>query len=578
MKALKRIGVISMTILLVAGGAGCGRFGKGNTDDPNTLYVGNYQGGLGKAWLEEIANKFEAENPGINVEIDEEKDRFGDSMLLQNIKHFRQDVYFLNQITYSNYVNAGVLADITDVVTEKRAETRLIDGVETVQSVSIEEKMDDYLADYYKWDEDERYYAIPFYNSAFGAVYDVDLFDQMKYYFRDGYTSLEDNPFVTTLEQNTEGGKRTAGVDGEYGTSDDGLPATYDELFALMDQMKLDNVIPFMWNGQYYNYRERFFASLWADYEGKENYNLNSSFDGDYVFPAGVLTNEEAAKWNAVTNTDGSQTVKISNANAYLLQKQTGKRIAVKFAHDIIRGGYYRTDSFDTTSSHLMTQVEYLYSRQKKAPVAFILEGSWWESEARDQGTFATMAKQYNSNEPYEQWGFGERKFAFLPVPKSPNSSNQDRRTLLSASGGSVVCINKKTSKLDLAKKFLAFAHTDESLRIFTRVTGVPRAYDYELSNDDLEQMTYFSRDLWKIYSDAQTDIVYHTIFENTMRSTEKSYFNVWAFGATNVNGIDYSEPLLAFRTLTNLTVDDYMDRMLGKYSDWNSRLTSYLS
>lgn len=140
MKALKRIGVISMTILLVTGGAGCGRFGKGNTDDPNTLYVGNYQGGLGKAWLEEIANKFEAENPGINVEIDEEKDRFGDSMLLQNIKHFRQDVYFLNQITYSNYVNAGVLADITDVVTEKRAEPRLIDGVETVQSVSIEEK------------------------------------------------------------------------------------------------------------------------------------------------------------------------------------------------------------------------------------------------------------------------------------------------------------------------------------------------------------------------------------------------------------------------------------------------------
>lgn len=324
MKGLKRVGTIFITILLAASATGCGRFGGGNSDDPNTLYVGNYQGGLGKAWLEEIAAKFEAENPGINVEIDEEKDRFGDSMLLQNIKHFRQDVYFLNQITYSNYVNAGVLADITDVVTEKREETRLINGVETVQSVSIEEKMDDYLADYYKWDGDGKYYAIPFYNSAFGAVYDVDLFDQMKYYFRDGYTSLEDNPFVTTLDQSAKGGKRTAGVDGEYGTSDDGLPATYDELLALMDLMKLDNVIPFMWNGQYYNYRERFFASLWADFEGKDNYNLNSSFDGEYTFPAGVLTEEEATQWNAVTNPDGSQTVQISNANAYLLQKQTG--------------------------------------------------------------------------------------------------------------------------------------------------------------------------------------------------------------------------------------------------------------
>ena len=72
MKVLKRVGAIFMTVLLMAGGTGCGRFGNGNNDDPNTLYVGNYQGGLGKAWLEEIAAKFEAENPGINVEIDEE--------------------------------------------------------------------------------------------------------------------------------------------------------------------------------------------------------------------------------------------------------------------------------------------------------------------------------------------------------------------------------------------------------------------------------------------------------------------------------------------------------------------------
>lgn len=577
MKLFKRAGAMVMTVLLAIGGVGCSLFKGGESDDPNTLYVGNYQGGLGKTWLEEIAENFEAENPGINIEIDEEKDRFGDSMLLQNIRHFRQDVYFLNQATYSNYVNEGVLADITDVVTEKRQETRIVNGVETEQSVSIEEKMDDYLADYYKW-VDGKYYAIPFYNSAFGAVYDVDLFDQMGYYFRDGYTSLEDNPFVTTLDQTAAGGKRTAGADGEYGTFDDGLPATYDELFALMDEMKLDGVTPFMWNGQYYNYRERFLASLWADYEGKENYNLNSSFDGEYTFPAGVLTNEEAAQWNAVAGADGSQTVKITNANAYLLQKQTGKRVAVQFAYDMIRGGYYRTDSFDTTSSHLMAQINYLYSRQERAPVAFILEGSWWESEARDQGTFATMAEKYNTDEPYEQWGYGERRFAFLPVPKDESSSNQDRRTLLSASGGSVVCINGKTSKLDLAKKFLAFAHSDESLRIFTRVTGVPRAYDYELSQEDLAQMTYFSRNLWEIYSDDQTDIVYHTIFDNTMRSTEKSYFNVWAFGATNVGGIDYSEPLLAFRTLPSLTVDEYLARMIGKYSDWNTRLASYLS
>lgn len=572
MKKTKIISVIlaltTMTFNLVA----C-KGGNGAKDSANTLYVGNYDGGLGVAWLREVADKFEEKNPGTKIEIDSEKDRFGDSMLLQNIKHFRQDVYFLNQITYSNYVKAGVLADITDVVTQKREETYYEDNQEKHRSVSIEEKMDDYLSDYYK--TNDKYYAVPFYNSVFGAVYDVDLFDSKKYYFKDGYTSLEENPFVATLDQNAPGGKRTAGADGIYGTSDDGLPATYEELFALMDYMKLDSIVPFMWNGQYYNYRERFLASIWADYEGKEAYNLNSDFRGEYDFPAGTLTDAEMARWNGVSVDGGKQRVSINDANAFLLQRQPGKKLAVEVANKIITGGYYRTDSFETTSSHLMAQVNYLYSRQQKKPVAFILEGSWWEGEARNENTFSTMASKYNT--ATEKWDYGERRFAFLPTPKAKGSVNSDRRTVLSASGGSVVCINAKTSKLELAKKFFAFVHSDESLRTFTRMTGVPRAYEYDLTDGDLSEMTYFSKDLWNLCNDEKTDIVYHTVFNNVMRSTEKSYFGAWSFGASNINGVDYTEPFLAFRTIPNLAVKDYLAGMERLYADWNTRLANYL-
>ena len=89
--------------------------------------------------------------------------------------------------------------------------------------------------------------------------------------------------------------------------------------------------------------------------------------------------------------------------------------------------------------------------------------------------------------------------------------------------------------------------------------------------------MTYFSRDLWDIYRDEKTDVVYHTIFNSVMRSTEKSYFSVWAFGASNVRGLDYQEPFLAFRTIPDLKVSEYLGGMETMYTDWNKRLANYL-
>lgn len=562
MRRIKKILSITLIACIAFTAIGCNVFsGGGGKSDPNTLYVGNYDGGLGEAWLRAVADKFEAQNPGIKVEIDSEKDLFGDTSLMTNMPNYRQDMYFLNQITYSNYVKRGVIADITDVVTEKRSENRLVDGVETEQSISIEDKMHETQKAYYKT-SNGKYYAVPFVESIFGAVYDVDLFDEKGYYFDEKGTLVlrrgtrDAEKYSDKVVFATANGKECTlgnGPDGKIGTFDDGLPATYSDLFALMDQMKLDSVTPFMWNGQYPLYRERFLTTLWADYEGAENYNINSTFSGSYTFEG-----------------DDTATV-INNSNAYLLQNQKGKEIAVDTARKIIRGGYYLTNSFDTVQSHIMVQGDYLYSRYRNQPVAFIIEGGWWENESRDKA-FASMAQSYG-----EEWAYGKRKFAFLPTPKVDESAIGGRRTILSASGGSVVCVNAKTTKKELAEKFIAFAHSDESLRTFTTYTGVPRPYDYELSAGDENSMTYFSRDLWEVYHDENTDVVYNSISFNTMKNTEKTYFNGWAFGASNVKGVDYEEPFLAFRNWSDLTTSEYLAGMRRKYDNWNKALASYL-
>lgn len=125
--------------------AACGGFRRGaGTEelDPNRdwIYVGNYNGGLGSAWLQAVIDEFMAENPTWGVYIDNDKDLYTDSTLYDNIATNRQALYFVNGITYQNYVAGGKLADIKDIVTEN------LPGEEE----SIEDKMNKTLRDYYK--------------------------------------------------------------------------------------------------------------------------------------------------------------------------------------------------------------------------------------------------------------------------------------------------------------------------------------------------------------------------------------------------------------------------------------------
>lgn len=105
--------------------------------------------------------------------------------------------------------------------------------------------------------------------------------------------------------------------------------------------MKQKGITPFTWCGGDGGYRMDLLNEVWLRYEGYANFNLNNTFNGEYTFPESRLTAEEAAEWNATTNSDGSQTVKITAENGYLLQKQEGKLVALNFAKDILSDTAY---------------------------------------------------------------------------------------------------------------------------------------------------------------------------------------------------------------------------------------------
>lgn len=221
-------------------------------------------------------------------------------------------MYLLNNLEYDAHVAAGTLMNITDVVNE--------DLTEYGENESIDDKMLDIVKSYYKR-EDNSYYAVPFHMCFTTVVYDIDLFEERGFYF--------DENGELILER--KGVEKRKGADGISGTSDDGLPITMSEFFELLDEMVGQSVKPFAWTGQYPLYRQRWLASIWADYEGADNWQLNNTFSGDYTFPKDTFTAEEADKFGLTINADGTQSVTISNKNAYLLQKQPGKEYATVF-------------------------------------------------------------------------------------------------------------------------------------------------------------------------------------------------------------------------------------------------------
>ncbi len=534
--------IVILTIVIgsVAGLAGCTP-GSGGKDDEvvidpkkTQLYVGNLNAAFGDAWIKELGKKFEQENPDIQVIIDNEIDAYSDTNLQNSIKTDRQDIYLLSHLSYDTYVTRGLLAEITDIVTTPLNE--LTDYIDSEDGESLKDKMiSPTQVDHFERD-DGSFYGIPFYDAFFGLVYDVDLFDQKNLYFQEGSNSFINNTVRT----------KSKGPDGVGGSYDDGLPMNYTQFRLLLERMKAVGVTPLTWTGRYQNYLERYLMSVWADYEGRTNYEINTSFSGSYTF-AGDTT-----------------ATPINQSNAYLLQKQSGKTYTLELCKLIASdSAYYSANALLPSQTHRMAQDEFIYSRIKSntKPIGMLVEAAWWENES--DKTFSEIAEERGS-----QWSRHNRKFALMPVPKADDGSSHSGRTMLSANGTSLFCINGASSKQDLAKKFMLFLQTEESLRTFTRMTGVPRPYKYDLTASDLSELSYFSKTIWDAYKNPSLEIVYNNIYQTNLRVTNASYFLDWSWGSTIEGKDPYTNPILAFRDNSDLTVAQYQQGMLKKFEN----------
>ena len=486
---MKKLLCMLMSLTMVFCAASCrGRGDNGNGEEPidhtkTQLYVANYDSGFGSEWLKKTIARFvedykdysfEEGKTGVQVYTRFDKTFYGKS-LLSSIEGSTYDVYFTEGFFYYNFVADNKLLDITDIVTQpltKYGETK-----------SIEDKLSPERKDFFKVNG-STYYALPHFEAVTGIIYDMDLFEEKEYYFAKNKENGNDG-FTTK----SSGEELAYGPDNLPDTEDDGLPATYEDFFKLCDRMKSDGIIPICWNGIATEYLTDFAKSLAADYDGKEETMLNFTFDGT----ADIVTGFDG-------NTPITEEVEINPSNGYRLAQQAGKYYALQFIDKLVSGKYYRDGSFSQGVSHTDNQSIFLRSKldTQTPTVAMMIDGTWWENEATNSGAYDSLVKQFGPRASRDR-----RHFGFMPFPKATEAQLGSQWTvqeLFNSAGFIKASIPQ--NRVEIAKTFLQYCHTQQSLAEFSVETNTMKAFNYSL-DDEQNKLSNWGKQMYNLHSAA---------------------------------------------------------------------------
>lgn len=529
--------------------------------DKTQLYVGVYEGGLSSGSLYKIASEFEKKYENISFEKDKTgveviflEGRYSDTMS-NTISDSLEDLYFDTAASSLYLHSQNKLLDLTelyntpmnyDFVTKA---TNSNESNKTFYEIVREDRRN-----YYKAKDDGNYYGYPGYSQYFGITYDIDMFEEYNLYF------AKNGGFVTSKND-----ERSAGPDGDYTTTfDNGLPATYDDFFALCDKIVSLGMTPIMWGGTVQEYVNSLLTALVADYEGKQQAELNYNYDGvatDLIksIDNGKITLQEETK--------------ITAKNGYELYKQAGRYYALSFLNRLVSNkDYYNyLDATSPSFSNLDAQDQYLSSkRTSRKRTAMLIEGNWWNKEA--SGTFLSMAAEYGESDSQNS-----RRFGMLPLPKATAEKVGEKFTVLErATGDGFINANIPEYKKDLALSFVQYMFKNESCTTCLELDCETRAVEFELSSNKYNSLNSWAKAMYDLKENAITATMYSNSDIMKLYSTELWYSpNLWN---STVDGTTYTYPSTAMIN-SKVSAKSYFDG-LAKYMNkgvWESKFSSIM-
>ena len=510
MKKLKNVLACMLAATTMCGAVACG---GGNNGNKTELKVIIYEGGYGYEWVYDsiqrfeakyAAESFEAGKTGVHIDVEHTKDTNVNTM-----NSSAYDIYFTNGAIPRDFSQKGWLVDINDIVTEKIDER---DG----SRISIEDKIDENYRIVLKNRGDSHYYGLPYADFYSGLTLDKEAFDARKWYFaapEETSKTQFDSPYGTGYFITTDTAKKSCGLDGVYGTLDDGLPTSVTELLILCARIKQGGYVPFAFPGGHKNYGNLLFTGLWSSLAGYEEIRAGFDYSGEVEVVTG-FSDEPLFKGIDYIKKPITKKVGISEAEGYYSTQTAARYYAYAFMQICEEEGFFANISRDDNVSHTATMGRFLtngLTDQEK--IAMLVEGSYWYNEASDNGEVKKyqVLKQKQTGEKDAQ-----KDVRWMPLPCSldktaeVNADGVKNKYTLTQSGNSFAVINARTKNkgegvLNAAKKFLQFTYTDEELSHRTGRHGVfCTGVTHPVSAEDSAKLNVFQNSVIEVAQNAK--------------------------------------------------------------------------
>lgn len=445
----------------------------GGSGTKTELLVANYSGGVGMNWLDAIEDDFELAyadyvSPdgkiGIDLKISHDKGYLG-TTLASSLTADPNEVYFTQQLPYTNLASTGALRDVTSVIEKVNPADNnkaIIDKFSPEQKSALK--------------VNGKYYAIPHYEVFEGIVYDAGVFESKYLYFADKMDTDGTRQFIYNKDD-----KKSCGPDGKYGTYDDGLPSSVQEFVKLVNYMSSTaGVIPFVFPGKSSFYTTMLSSSLMANLVGADGMRLMLNFGNGVADDKNNL--EVVTSFNGTTPV--IDTVKITEENGYLVKESLGLYYAIETANKVFsNASNYYNKCTASTCSNIDAQDYFVRSGIDDGTtpaIGMMIEGNYWYNEALDELVIENVADRYSV-------GYERKQFKFMPMPV------QYEGTVTEGNGKAPVLMDNYASyafikngidvnKVEAAELLLSWLYTDAQLTEFTvNTNGIARALEYDL-------------------------------------------------------------------------------------------------
>ncbi len=589
----KRILVLMLCMVMALGsfGFGCGRVYEDEDDGTTTrINVINYGGGIGRVWLDNAIARFkelkkdevyEEGTKGVSFEVSNTKN-INDTTMANDGYH----VYFNQKMgDLSALAQEGKLLQINDILGDVNDPDSLAAKVYPEVRESLK-------------GTDGNYYGLPHYETYPGLAYDVESFAANGWYFAKP-TSIKDGKPVYDYEDGVDAELFTSdygsawftsdndyfscGPDGAYGTDDDGLPTSLQELILLCAKVKSDGAYPVSIMGKQLQYGNYLMGALWNSLAGYDQMKAVYQLQADEVEVCcgknGELGKVEYTDKTAFPGTDikvpYTTKVKITAENAWLTSYMSAKYYAFAFAEILQDCGFWSADYADPDCTMVNAQRNFIYGGYKGVSrTAMLVDGTYWYNEAAENGTISDYVRDKGS----------EKKVAWMSLPTSvfdtqlPTEDNKPIQTSLIDYGNAFAYINSNIKNNEglvrACKDFLAFCYSDSELKEFTVTSGVTRPMNYTLDSADEARMSYYNLQLWNLRKNSK--VLFYSAVPETAEtfSKVKGMLSINLADTSPLNVSDKNSSIVgALKTDSTLNVQKaFADRFI-KESDWKTNI-----